>query len=79
MRAARRRAHGVVNVGTWRGPTGREVAGLINRLTAASVEVIEDPAVASRGGAVCDVTNAAADLGSRALTDFEAGLISESE
>jgi nucleoside-diphosphate-sugar epimerase len=77
--AARRRAHGVFNVGTGRARTAREAAELINRLTGASVDVIENPAVASRGGAVCDVSKAAAELGFRALTDFEAGLTMEIE
>jgi UDP-glucose 4-epimerase len=71
------RADGVFNIATGQGRTALDVANLVVQLTGASVEVVEDHNVASRGGAVCNVFKAAAELGFRAGTGFEAGLAQE--
>jgi UDP-glucose 4-epimerase len=68
------RPNGIFNVGTGVGHTPREVARLVIRLCAADCGVAENPAAADRGGAISDVSRAAAELGFRARTPLPVGL-----
>lgn len=69
-----RRPNGIFNVGTGIGHAPRAVASLVIRLCGADCRVIENRAVADRGGAISDVSRAAAELGFRARTPLDIGL-----
>jgi nucleoside-diphosphate-sugar epimerase len=77
--ALERRANGTFNIGTGVGRAPRDLAARVIRLCGADCQVVENHAAADRGGAVCDVSRAAAELGFRAQTPLDSGLRREIE